>query len=57
VLKECLDVRRPKKQQQGENCIMKILIVGILNVDLVAVGSVVDVSEKLSASIFELSGR
>jgi hypothetical protein len=44
-----LDLRRPKKQQEGEECIMRFLSIGILNGDRVALGYVADVSEKLCA--------
>jgi hypothetical protein len=49
MVREYLGLRMSKKQQKGEECIMRILSFGILNADRVAVGYVADVPEKLSA--------
>jgi hypothetical protein len=54
-VRESLDLRRPKKQQQGEQCIMRLLSIVLLNADRVAVGYVADVSENLSAQFFGIS--
>jgi cytochrome b len=55
MLREYLDIRRPKKQDKGEEGIMMILTMSTLNADQVAVGYVGDVSEEFSTEIFCLS--
>jgi hypothetical protein len=42
-------LRRPKKQQEGKEHVMRIVLIIIFNADRVAVGYVAEVSEKLSA--------
>jgi hypothetical protein len=37
MLREYLDIRRPKKQEGGEACIMRILTISTLNADRVEV--------------------
>jgi hypothetical protein len=49
MLREYLDLRSPKKQEEGEEAIVRILIINTLNPYGVAVGYVGDVSDKLSA--------
>ena len=55
ILREYFGLRRPKKQEEVEECIMRILTITTLNPYREAVGYVGDVSEKLSAQIFGFS--
>jgi hypothetical protein len=48
-VRECLDLRRPKKEEQGEECIIRLLTIGTLNANRVALSYVANVSEKLCA--------
>jgi hypothetical protein len=55
MLSEYLDLWRSKKQEKGEECIIRILTFSTINSDGVAVGYVGDVSEEPSAYILGLS--
>ena len=49
MVREYLDLRRPKKQEEGEEYIVRILTISTLNPYPVAVGYIGDVSVKHSA--------
>jgi len=57
MLREDLDLKGLKKQEKGEECIMRFLTINTLNPYRVAVGCVGDVSVKHSALIFGLSEK
>ena len=52
-----MDLKGLKKQEKGEECIMRFLTINTLNPYRVAVGCVGDVSVKHSALIFGLSEK